>query len=131
MHPKIMCFNCGQYGHYSSGCPNESKKKNGASALMNRTCLAGKEKKCLHILNHRLLLDTCSTDNVCRDISLLKDVRECSENEALEVIANGGCMTYKTLGTMKLCPMVSYYNKNSLANIISMKKLSEVEGVRI
>ena len=85
---------------------------------MNRTCLAGKEKRCLHISNHRLLLDTCLTNNVCRDIGLLKDVRECSENEVLEVIANGGRMTYKTLGTMKLFPMVSYYNKNSLANIV-------------
>ena len=130
-HPKIMCFNCGRYGHYSSGCPNESKKKNGALALMNKTCLAGKEKRCLHISNHRLLLDTCLTDNVCRDISLLKDVRECDENEMLEVITNGGHMTYKMLGTMKLFPVVSYYNKNSLADIVLMKKLSEVEGMKI
>ena len=130
-HPKIMCFNCGRYGHYLSSCPCGNKKKNGASALMNGTCLAGKENKCLHIWNHRLLLDTCSTDNVCRDISLLKDVKECDEDEVLEVIANGGRMTYKTLGTMKLFPMVSYFNKSSLANIILMKKLSEVEGVRI
>ena len=130
-HTKIMCFNCGQSGHYLFSCPCGNKKKNGASALMNGTCLAGKENKCLHIPNHRLLLDTCSTDNVCRDISLLKDVKECDEDEVLEVIANGGRMTYKTLGTMKLFPMVSYFNKSSLANIISMKKLSEVEGIRI
>ena len=38
-HPKIVCFNCGQYRHYSSGCPSGNKKKNGASALMNGTCL--------------------------------------------------------------------------------------------
>ena len=131
MHLKIVCFNCGRYGHYSSSCPSEARRRSGASALLKGTCFVAKQEDRPYIENHRLLLDTCSTDNVCKDITLLVGARQCNEDEVLNVIANGGNMTYNTIGTMKLFPIEAYYNKDSLANIVSMRKLSELDGVRI
>jgi len=40
--------------------------------------------------NHWLLLDTCSTCSTVRDESLLDGVRDCTTEETLTVLTNGG-----------------------------------------
>ena len=131
IHSHILCFNCQKYGHYSSTCPSPDRRRGGATALLRGTCLACKMDQEPIIEDHRLLLDTCSTDNVCNNIKLLFDVRQCRRDESLVIMTNGGSMRYNTIGRMGILPISSYYNKNSLANIVSMQKLLEVEGITI
>jgi hypothetical protein len=83
------------------------------------------------IEDHRLLLDSCSTDNVYNNLELLTNVRKCSEDEKLFIVENGGNMIFDAVGKIKVLTVESYYNKNSLTNIISLKKLVEVEGISI
>ena len=98
---------------------------------MRGTCLACKANQERIIEDHRLLLDTCSTDSVCNNIMLLYNVRKCKASEKLVVMANGGSMTYDTMGRMGILPINSYYNRQSLANIVSMQKLLEVDGIKV
>jgi len=108
LHPCILCFNCNKYGHYSSNCTEVDRRRSGALALLCGTCFAVTSEMKPIIEQHRSLLDTCSMDNVCNDMKLLKDVHTCREDEALEVVANGGSMTFNTIGTMKIFPLKAY-----------------------
>jgi hypothetical protein len=130
-HSHILCFNCQRYGHYSSSCPNPDRRRGRAATLLRGTCLACKMDQEHIIEGYRLLLDTCSTDKVCINSRLLHDVRKCKKDEALMIMTNGGSMKYSTIGKMGILSISSYYNKNSLANIVSMQKLLEVQGITV
>ena len=71
------------------------------------------------------------TSVVCRSIDILEDVRACTKDEELHVVANGGDMRYRLVGRLKVFPVDAYYNKRCIANIVSLKKLSQVKGIRI
>ena len=81
VHPHVLCFNCQRYGHYSSSCPLSNQRRGGATVLLHGTCLTNKSNYPVVIEEHRLLLDTCSTDNVCK--------------------TGGSCLTYGNVKRMK------------------------------
>ena len=49
----------------------------------------------------------------------------------LHIVTNGGSLEYKTMGTLKMFPMVAHYNEDSIANIISLHRVASLRGVRI
>ena len=75
LHAHIRCFTCQQFGHHASCCPvADDNNRRGATALMRGTSLATDSSYYPVIEEHRLLLDSCSTDNVCRNLQLLKNI---------------------------------------------------------
>ena len=80
---------------------------------------------------NRILLDTCSTDNVFCNEMLVSDLRRCKEGDGLEIITNGGFSTNDHVGDSTLIPLSVYFNNKSLANVLSFKKVAELPNVRI
>ena len=47
------------------------------------------------------------------------------------MLTNGGSVTYKEVADCKLLPLKVHFNKDSLANVLSFKQVSELPGVKI
>ena len=131
----VTCYNCKKRGHYASNCPEPDMRRTGVGALQLCTCFAQSttpDQNSEEIIDSNwLLLDSCSTDNVCNNINMLTNVRNCDENEKLRVVTNGGELSYDQIGDLKLLPIQAYYNENSIANIVSLKQVGDIPGVKI
>ena len=66
----VICYNCNRRGHYASSCPNPNTTV-GISNLQYGYILTQTLNKEGLIPPDWVLLDTCSTDNVVHDSSLL------------------------------------------------------------
>ena len=60
-----------------------------------------------------ILLDTYSTVSVCCNASLVRDIRDCEEDEYLTIVTNGGKQVYKQMGVLKNLPIQVFYKKES------------------
>ena len=79
-----------------------------------------------------VLLDTCSTDSVFNNANFLSGIVKCKDDDILNIVSNGGgAVTYDTIGDFNLLPMPIYYNKRSMANVLSFKQVAALDGVRI
>ena len=78
-----------------------------------------------------ILLDTCSTDSVFCESKFLSNVSKCNENDSLEIVSNGGTVIYDKKGVFDLLNLPVYYNKNSLANVLSFTQVASLPGVSI
>ena len=78
-----------------------------------------------------ILLDSCSTDTVFKNPDLVTNIRTGSTNEELKMLTNGGSVTYKDVADCKLLPLKVHFKKDSLANVLSFKQVSEIPGVKI
>ena len=76
-------------------------------------------------------LDSCSTDTVFKNPDLVANIRTGTADEELKMLTNGGSVTYKEVPDCKLLPLEVHFNKDSLANILSFKQVSELPGVKI
>ena len=47
------------------------------------------------------------------------------------MLTNGGSVIYKEVADCKLLPLKVHFNKDSLANVLSFKQVSELPGVNI
>ena len=126
----IMCYNCNRRRHYAPCCPGVSNRV-GVSNIWCGHIMAQVECVYGHIQPDWVLLDTCLTDNVINNISLLVNVKNCTENESLKILANGGSPTYTKKGTFRFIHSASYYNPNSIANTSLLKAVADVENYDI
>ena len=78
-----------------------------------------------------ILLDSCSTDTVFKNPDLVTNIRTGTTDEELRMLTNGGSVTYKEVADCKLLPLKVHFNKNSMANVLSFKQVSEIPGAKI
>ena len=79
-----------------------------------------------------IMLDSCSESSVVMNASLLHDVRDSSTDETIQVLSNGnGSVVFSQLGTLNLFPMTVYLNPSSMANILSLRDVSNIPGVHV
>ena len=78
-----------------------------------------------------IFLDSCSTDTVFNNPDLVANIRTGSADEELRILTNGRSITYKEVADCKLLPIKVNFNKDSLANALSYKQVSEIPGVKI
>ena len=78
-----------------------------------------------------VLLDTCSTVSVANNEALVTEIRDCEHHEYLKAVTNGGSQLYKKSARMVLFPIKVHFKKDSMANILSFKDVSELSGVHI
>ena len=117
----VICYNCNRHGHYASSCPNPSTTT-GISNLQYSYILTQTLNKEGLIPPDWVLLDTCSTDNVVHNSSLLISKEKCLKDEGMKIHTNSGSLMYNTRGVFKYLPIMCYHNDQSIANVLSLKK---------
>ena len=88
---EVMCFNCNRRGHYTVNY-NEPDIRIGLSNLQFGNIFAHIPVSTGIIPPDWVLLDTCSTDNVIRNIDLFNSVRMCIAEESLKIFTNEGSL---------------------------------------
>ena len=126
----VQCFNCNQRGHYAANCP-EPNSRTGISNLQYGNVLTQVQDWKGMIPHDWILLDTCSTDNVISNADLMKEVRSCNDEEMLKIYTNGGSLSFEEVGPLKHFPMDGYFNPRSIANVLSLKAVSDLEGFHL
>ena len=126
----IICYNCNRRGHYASCCPN-SDNRVGISNLQYGCMMKQTEIRKGLIPPDWILLDTCSTDNVVHDLSLLTNIKDCMSKEEMKIHANGGSLCYKTTGLFKYLPVQCYHNSDSIAKVLLLKSVADIRGYNI
>jgi len=78
-----------------------------------------------------ILLDTGSTSNGFCNMDLITNIRNCSEEEKLKIIANGsGSLIFNKIGKSKIFEDLDvHYNDKSVANILSFNIIANQPGV--
>ena len=129
----IECYNCHKFGHYASQCPESPVIKNTGVDLLQKKVLFIQSDTTddTMISKDWILLDTCSTDNVCNNRQLVKNIRKCGPDNSLEIRTNGGSIVYDNIGDLMLLPLKIFFNENSIANILSLKHVADIPGVYI
>ncbi len=75
-----------------------------------------------------ILLDSQSTINIFNNRKLFKYIRACHEGETVQCYCNGGYQDTSEIGEVDGIGMV-YYNKKSLANILSLSHIDNMYRV--
>ena len=76
-------------------------------------------------------MDTYSTCNVTNNLALVTNIRAYYHQDKLIDYTNSGAQTYKHLVDMKILPLKVFYKQNLIANIIIVKSVVEIPGVRL
>jgi hypothetical protein len=125
---KVQCWNCGKWGHTAPNCTEERRQRQGSQYMQVGYGFGQNDS---HIPLSWVLLDTCSTASVFCNYKLVEDLIVCSEEEELVIQTNGGEKCFDLKSKMKLFPIDVHFNDDSMANILSLKDVAELEGVRI
>ena len=128
----LLCFRCQNWGNYADQFRNASDNNSGNRQGTNILQYGYNfNQGSWGIPREWVLLDTCSTNNVFNNCSLLGKITSCNIKEDLEMKSNGGSMTYCLKSSMTLCPLEVYYSDHSIGNIISFFELIRVLGLVI
>mgnify|MGYP003321274356 CR=1 FL=1 len=128
-YDNVQCYLCRLWGHYKSHCPNVTSK---GVNLLQLGFLFAQSKENQDLVNKNwVLIDTCSTNNVCCNPKLVDNVRPCKLDERLEFFSNGGSLKYNKIASFKLLPIKVHLNKKLLANVLSFKHVASIPGVFI
>ena len=123
----VLCYRCNKWGHCASSC-NEPDTRLGFSSLQHGFILAQSEQAPTSTIpKDWILLDSCSTDCVFNDHSLLNNISPCTQQEKLKIYTNGSSLTYDHMRVFKYLPLPGYYNPDSIANILSLKDVLDLE----
>ena len=123
-HETVRCYGCRGMGHFAGQCP----RQNGVNLAQIGVMLAQKHNE---IKNSWVLLDTCSTNSVSNDTSMVTNIVNCDKKNVLTLATNGGHKTFLKQADLKLFPMKVHFNKNSMATILSFKQVADLPGVII
>jgi hypothetical protein len=128
----LQCYNCQAYGHVANNCPEERQERGKQGIGCAQIILTQQGGETQNVINHNwILLDTCSTASVCSNIDLVNDIQDCDPSDVLHIVTNGGTQSFKKTGTLKVLPLQVHVNPSSLANILSLKDVASIPGIRI
>ena len=124
----MLCYRCQNWGHICPNCPN-SCGHTGCSLMQYGICLMQRLDNngigSNSTINKAwILLDSCSTFSCVCNPSLVTNIRPCDENELMTVYTNGGQVDYNHVSTLVLLPFDVYFDEQSMANILSLKDVS-------
>ena len=78
-----------------------------------------------------ILSDTWSTDNVVNNKGMINNVELCTEEDSLKIYTNGGVLEYNQVGDNRYFPIRTYFNPQSIANVLSLKTVNEMNGYHV
>lgn len=140
----IICYDCGEKGHYANKCPkriqesneeNNNKNNTNNNQQGNNMCTVGEENKTdtngeyvfhqsagSNIPEHWILLDNQSTIDIFRNRALLSNIRE--STGTMTVHCNAGSRTTNLVGDLAGYGTV-WYDPLAIANILSLKRVRD------
>ena len=74
-----------------------------------------------------ILLDTGSTVDVSNNRDHVFDLQPCSMENSLHILTNGGSIDFIQDAELKLLPVRVHFNLNSMATILSLATVNELE----
>ena len=127
VYDDIECYNCNERDHYSDQCTKADRRNK--NVILAQFILTQQDMEVVN--KHWLLLDTCSTVSVCCNSSLITNIQQCASGDEMTIITNGGKQHYNSTAELKILTMQVHYNSTSLANILSLSDVANLEGARI
>ncbi|KAI2508903.1 Reverse transcriptase (RNA-dependent DNA polymerase) [Fragilaria crotonensis] len=125
-HEDIQCWTCQQHGHYAGNCPT-GEATSGTTLTQYAFMLAQSAPpppECEHVINPDwILLDSQSTMSVFRNARMLRNIR--NSGRVLRALTNGGYQDSTMVGNFPNLGEV-WFNKNSIANILSLAEVRKV-----
>jgi hypothetical protein len=123
----MRCYHCNQWGHGSRNCPNRGNQRGVGAVHVG----IGLSQANGGIPDTWILLDTCSTASVACNKDLVVDLQPCNSEDSLTLYTNGGTQNFNSKGMMTLFPLAVHFNSASMANILSMKDVVSMDGVKV
>ena len=68
-----------------------------------------------------LLYNTCSAENVTKQLDYVEYVNNCTKDKEITVLTNEGLLLFDRKGNSTSSPLSVHMNKNSLETILSLK----------
>jgi hypothetical protein len=130
LNKNVQCWNpkCGAWGHMQTTCPmiRDAKKAMGASMTQFGVTLTQRMDNSDNnmITMNMLLLDSCSTMSGVNNSNIVQNIHPVEVNEQMRVISSRGHFDYHQKATLNLFDMPVYFNKQALANILSLKDVA-------
>ena len=62
---------------------------------------------------------------------MINNVKLCTEEDSLKIYTNGGALEYNKVGDFTYLPIRTYFNPQSITNMLSLKTVSEMNGYHI
>jgi hypothetical protein len=144
-YERIKCFNCEDFGHYSSVCPkpqagvqllqttastvseqdfsDSEEDTNFTFAIITDITLQQSRQSDNMIPDTWILLDSESTVSIFKNKNLVSNIRD--SQKQLRIHTNGGTQVSSKVATLKNFGQV-WFNPSSLANILSLAAVRKV-----
>ena len=125
-----MCYNCCKPGYLDynfseAGCT-------GTYSIQVIHSLAQKQiQQNDPINNNYILLDTCSSASVQKNILCPKNICKCESDEICIILTNKGQVYFVKMGELIFLPMIVRMNEYSMANILLFIEVAKIAGVHI
>ena len=78
-----------------------------------------------------IILDSGSTNSCFRNKAYVKEIHQVADSEKLKLFSTGGTTYFEKQGTCNILPIKVWFNDKSLANILSMNEVANIDGVSI
>ncbi|KAI2502818.1 Reverse transcriptase (RNA-dependent DNA polymerase) [Fragilaria crotonensis] len=123
--PNVTCYGCGLPGHMAGECPTAATATTPAVTLTQYAyVLAQAAQEGEHEIDPDwILLDSQSTISVFKNASMLTNIR--NSGRVLRAITNGGHQDSTLVGDFPNLGEV-WFNRNSIANILSLAEVRKV-----
>ena len=117
----ITCTSWNRIGHYATACPFNVPTS--CFQIMWPAVQLNQLQRSHLLRPGSIIVDSGSTLNYFKDVTLLSDVQTC---DPFETCSNGGGATYNTRDNITLLPnLESFYHPDCLVNILSLDLLQK------
>ena len=101
-----LCYRCNQRGHIATFCPQSQEGQSGIGVL--QVVLTQHKEGLISCL--WVLLDTCSTESVCKNAKYVSNLTKCGADEVLHIATNGGSKSNYERRFFELFGLAVHYN---------------------